>query len=75
MKGIKGARADRYTAVWQYEGREAWRQLWGPVDDPKPKAEYPDLWLEWEDELLTQLFTKDPDEIRFTSYRTLEDLK
>ena len=75
LKGIKGARADQYTAVWQYESRAAWRQLWGPVADPKPKAEYPDPWLEWEDDLLAPVLSEDPDEIRFTSYRTLVDPK
>ncbi|AUX10582.1 hypothetical protein AArcSl_2971 [Halalkaliarchaeum desulfuricum] len=72
LMGIKGDRVDQYTAVWQYESREAWRELWGPVEDPKPKAEYPDPWLEWEDELLGPLLVADPDEIRFTSYDVLE---
>lgn len=72
LRGIKGARVNRYTAIWQYDSREAWAELWGPVDDPNPKTAYPDPWLEWEDELLKPLLADDPDDIDFTSYQTLD---
>ena len=29
VRGVKGARNDAYAAVWVYESREAWEQLWG----------------------------------------------
>lgn len=71
LKGIKGARRGRYTAVWIYESRAAWRALWGPPDDPTEKEDYPDNWKTWEDEVLAPYLSEDPDAIRFTSYREL----
>lgn len=68
LRGIKGARADRYTAIWRYESRDAWADLWGPADDPVPKSGYPETWRVWEDELLAPLLAEDPDETSFTSY-------
>lgn len=70
LRGIKGPRTGRYTALWCYESREAWRDLWGPPDDPVPPAEYPERWREWES-LLDPLLADDPDEIWFTSYEEL----
>ena len=72
LRGIKGARTGGFTAVWTYESREAWQEIWGPVDDPVSKEEYPDRWVVWEDELLAPILTEDPDEIEYTSYETLE---
>lgn len=71
LRGVKGARQGKFTALWCWESRDAWKALWGPVGDPKPPVEYPERWKEWE-KLLEPLLTEDPDEIRFTSYRTLE---
>jgi len=68
-QGIKGAREGKFAAVWLYESREAWEDVWGPVDDPVPKAEYPDAWLVWEDELLDPVLSEDPDSIEYTSYK------
>ena len=68
---IKGARADQYTAIWRYESRAAWRELWGPVDDPVPKSAYPEEWQTWENELLSPVLAEDPDEITFTSYEVV----
>lgn len=73
LKGIKGDRVDRYAAVWIYESRAAWDALWGPPDDPVDKEEYPDSWQIWEDEVLAPFLHRDPDTIRFTSYRELSD--
>jgi len=70
-RGIKGGRSGEFAAVWVYESREAWTELWGPTDDPVPKAEYPDAWRTWEDELLEPLLATDPDEIEYTSYELL----
>ncbi|MDR5673667.1 hypothetical protein RH858_11000 [Halalkaliarchaeum sp. AArc-GB] len=71
LQGIKGTRTGRFTAVWTYESRAAWRDLWGPVDDPVSKEAYPDQWLVWEDELLAPILAGDPDEIEYTSYELL----
>lgn len=70
-RGIKGDRTGKFAAVWIYENHEAWADLWGPVDDPVPKAEYPDDWLTWEDELLDPLLAEDPDKIEYTSYELI----
>lgn len=71
LKGIKGARARRYGAIWIYESRPAWEALWGPPDDPIEKPDYPENWKTWEDEVLAPYLTEDPDAIRFTSYREI----
>lgn len=71
LHGIKGHRKDGYTALWTYESREVWRSLWGPVDDPVPKEEYPEQWREWEEELLAPLVAGDPDDIEYTTYEVL----
>lgn len=70
-RGIKGARAGQFAALWFYESRTAWESVWGPVDDPAPKDEYPEAWLVWEDELLDPVLADDPDEIVYTSYELL----
>ena len=71
VKGIKGARKGHYTAIWIYESREAWEALWGPVEQPRQKYEYPAAWQVWEDDLLAPLLTQEPDTITFTSYEAL----
>lgn len=70
--GIKGVRKGGYAAVWTYESREAWEDLWGPIEDPISKDEYPESWTVWEDELLASVLDGDPDEIEYTSYETFE---
>ena len=71
VKGIKGARQSQYTAIWIYESREAWEALWGSVEHPRRKHEYPANWQVWEDEILAPLLTQDPDTITFASYEEL----
>ena len=73
LRGVKGERTDQYTAIWRYESQTAWRELWGPIDDPLPKSEYPDKWNVWEDKLLAPLLAEDPDEISFTSYEVVKN--
>lgn len=68
LRGIRGSRRGRYAAVWVYESREAWEALWGPVDRPTTKADYPESWKVWEDEVLAPFLVEDPDRITFTSY-------
>jgi len=71
LRGIKGARTDGFTALWTYESRDAWEALWGPVDDPISKDEYPETWRVWEDELLEPVLAGDPDDIEYTSYEVV----
>lgn len=71
VKGIKGSRKGCYTDIWIYESREAWEALWGPVDEPRNKHEYPANWQVWENELLAPLLSQEPDTITFTSYEEL----
>lgn len=73
LRGIKGHRVEKYTAIWRYESRDAWEMLWGTVDEPLPKSEYPEKWQTWEDNLLAPLLSEDPDKILFTSYSVVSD--
>lgn len=70
-RGIRGHRTGKFAAIWRYESREAWTAVWGAVGEPVPKAEYPETWLIWEDELLAPLLAEDPDEIEYTSYEVV----
>jgi hypothetical protein len=71
--GIKGERTGEFAAIWTYESVEAWTDVWGPVDDPVPKSEYPDEWLTWEDDLLEPILADDPDEIEYTTYEVVAE--
>jgi hypothetical protein len=68
LRGMKGARASCYTAIWIYKSRAAWEALWGPLDASRPPADYPANWKIWENTILAPLLTQHPDAIRFTSY-------
>ena len=70
IKGIKGARHGAYAAVWVYESREAWEQIWGTLEHPRSPQEYPENWKTWE-ELLAPFLAQRPDAIRFTAYEEL----
>ena len=72
IKGIKGTRKGDYTAVWIYESREAWERLWGSLQYPRGKRDYPKNWQVWEDEILKPLLIEDPDKITFTAYEVLQ---
>jgi len=71
VKGIKGMRQGHYTAIWIYESREAWEAVWGAVEYPRRKHEYPASWQVWEDDILAPLLTQAPDTITFTAYEEL----
>ncbi len=71
IKGTKGARRGAYAAVWVYESREAWEQLWGTPEQPRSPQEYPENWKIWEEELLAPFLAQHPDAIRFTAYEEL----
>ena len=68
LRGIKGDRRAEYVALWFWESRAAWEDLWGPVDDPVEPDGYPDQWKTWEGELLEPLLATNPDDVGFTSY-------
>ncbi len=70
IKGVKGSRLGQYTAIWVYESRGAWEELWGTPDRPKEKLEYPENWRKWE-EMLKPFLSDDPDEITFTAYEEI----
>lgn len=70
-RGIRGARTGKFVAIWTYESRDAWTDVWGEAGDPIPKSDYPQEWLVWEDELLDPVLAEDPDEIDYTSYELL----
>ena len=71
LKGIKGARAGGYTALWIYESREAWERLWGTLERPRAPRDYPEPWKTWERELLAPFLSVHPDATRFTAYQEL----
>jgi hypothetical protein len=71
VKGIRGHRNGLYAAVWIYESKTAWEHLWGPINQPRSKAEYPRNWKVWENEILLPFLDQDPDKIRFTAYQEL----
>jgi hypothetical protein len=71
VKGIRGSRNGLYAAVWIYESKEAWERLWGPIDEPLSKTDYPENWKVWENEVLLPFLHQDPDNINFTSYQEL----
>lgn len=68
LRGIKGGREQKYTAIWIYEDRAAWEHLWGPPGEPRPPHRYPGSWKRWELEFLAPFLQTEPDAISFTSY-------
>jgi hypothetical protein len=52
-------------------GKEAWESLWGPIDKPLSKTDYPQNWKVWENEVLFPFLDQDPDKIKFTSCQEL----
>jgi hypothetical protein len=41
------------------------------VDHPFSKADYPENWKKWEDDVLAPYLATEPDEISFTSYESI----
>ena len=71
VNGIRGFRNGLYAAVWIYGSKEAWESLWGPIDKPLSKTDYPQNWKVWENEVLFPFLDQDPDQIKFTSCQQL----
>jgi hypothetical protein len=68
LKPIRGTRKIAYTAIWIYENRAAWENLWGKADTPIKKENYPEKWKIWENEILAPLLDRDPDRIDYAAY-------
>jgi hypothetical protein len=71
LHGIKGQRRGQFAALWIYESREAWERLWGSPNQPHSKEDYPKTWISWEDEILTPILDRDPDQIEYTTYERI----
>ena len=69
--GVKGEEQDQPAALWVYESRQAWEQLWGTPEAPVNPANYPEAWLRWEEEVLKPLIVGEPDKVPLTSYQVL----
>jgi hypothetical protein len=52
-----------------YESKEAWGNLWGPIDKPLSKTDYPENWKIWENEVFFPFLDQDPEKIKLTSYQ------
>jgi hypothetical protein len=43
-------------------------RLWGSLESPHHKHDYPQRWQVWEDEILAPFLTQAPGTITFTAY-------
>ena len=73
LKGIKGARSGHYAAIWVYESREAWEELWGTPEHPLGQQDYPDNWKAWEQGVLAPFLDREPDTIEYSAYEEISD--
>lgn len=72
LRGIRGERQGQWAALWIYESKGVWEELWGPVGDAHEPERYPERWRRWEGELLEPLLDRDPDKVTLTSYEEIE---
>ncbi|MBN2090544.1 hypothetical protein JW964_13100 [candidate division KSB1 bacterium] len=72
LRGVKGKRRHKYTAIWIYESQAAWEKLWSTPEKPLDKNEYPEPWKIWENEILVPLLDQEPENIDYTSYEIFE---
>ncbi|MFC2043066.1 hypothetical protein ACFLUA_02820 [Chloroflexota bacterium] len=68
VRGIRGTQSGCYGTIWIYESKEAWEMLWGSVEKPLSRVDYPEKWKVWEQEVLAPFLEDAPDKIRFTAY-------
>lgn len=71
LKYVRGTRNVQYAAIWIYSDRKSWEKLWGPVENPVKKDNYPEKWKIWENTILAPLLKQDPDQIYYASYEEL----
>jgi hypothetical protein len=74
LKRIRGTRKVEYAVIWIYEDKKAWEKLWGKVDNPIKKENYPEKWKIWENEILAPLITQDPDRIYYAAYEEFKSI-
>jgi hypothetical protein len=70
VRGIKGHREGRYAAIWVYESRSAWEEIWGAPGQPFSPERYPAGWRRWE-EILAAHLDRPAEAIRFSAYEEL----
>jgi hypothetical protein len=68
LRRIRGSRGAKYGAIWIYESNAAWEKIWGAVQSPIGKDDYPGNWRVWEDQVLARYLDRDPDRIEFAAY-------
>jgi hypothetical protein len=73
VRRLRGSRPAMYAAIWTYDGPEAWAALWGDVEHPKPRDQFPDCWKVWENEILEPLIDRDPQFIEYAAYEEYGD--
>ncbi len=74
LRGLRGRYRDHFAILWVYESYEAWRELWGEPDKPRPPEEYPDEWKSWE-AFLANYLDRDPDKIEYTAFIEVEEVE
>lgn len=67
LKGSKGERDGRYAVLWIFESMAAIQNNFGTFEKPK----WPEIWLEYENDVLAKFITTHPDKIHFTDYEIL----
>lgn len=68
LRRIRGSRRAKYGAIWIYESIGAWEELWGTVQSPLERGDYPENWRKWEDQVLASYLDREPDRIEFSAY-------
>ena len=68
LKRIRGTRQINFVSIWIYDSKISWINLWGNVNHPLSKEDYPRNWKIWEDEILKPLLVQEPDKINFGAY-------
>jgi len=72
LNGIKGEHEGKYGILWVYSSRTSWERIWGPVDHPKTREDYPSQWKSWET-FLSTLLDREPDKILFTTFEQVDN--
>lgn len=71
LKRLRGRRQTDYAAIWVYQDKESWERLWGTINNPNKKEDYPEQWKIWENEILAPLLSEEPDHIYYAAYEEL----
>jgi hypothetical protein len=68
LRRIRGSRGAKYGTIWIYESVGAWEKLWGKIQSPLERDDYPENWRTWEDRVLAGYLDRKPDRIEFSAY-------